>query len=340
MKLHNRKPDIDNLYKVLRREVPARPTLFEFFMNPVLYEALTGRAAPSPGDDFETLKFEVEAFAAAGYDYTTTSGSEMTFTQGERERKGTISLNDGYVIIDEESFENYQWPEPENCDYSRLEKITPYLPDGMKLLVKGPGGVLENVMGLVGYDNLCIMLYENPALAARIFDEVGSRLVQYYRISAQFDSVGVVISNDDWGFNTQTFLSPELMHTYLFPWHRKIVQTIHDAGHPALLHSCGFFGEVIDDVVALGYDAKHSYEDVILPVEDSYEAWHDKIAVLGGIDLDFLIRSSEADITARCRGMLDRAANRGGYALGTGNSVPEYVPLDKYFAMIRSALEY
>ena len=36
--------------------------------------------------------------------------------------------------------------------------------------------------------------------------------------------------------------------------------------------------------------------------------------------------------------MLERTRARGGYALGTGNSVPEYVPDDKYFAMIRAAV--
>jgi uroporphyrinogen decarboxylase len=29
----------------------------------------------------------------------------------------------------------------------------------------------------------------------------------------------------------------------------------------------------------------------------------------------------------------------GGYALGTGNSVPDYVPDEGYFAMTRAALE-
>ena len=37
--------------------------------------------------------------------------------------------------------------------------------------------------------------------------------------------------------------------------------------------------------------------------------------------------------------MLERTAGRGGYALGTGNSVPDYVPDENYFAMIRAALE-
>ncbi len=36
--------------------------------------------------------------------------------------------------------------------------------------------------------------------------------------------------------------------------------------------------------------------------------------------------------------MLERTAGRGGYALGTGNSVPDYVPDENYFAMIRAGV--
>jgi hypothetical protein len=42
MKLHNRKPDINNLYKVLQKKEPDRPTLFELFMNILFYERATG----------------------------------------------------------------------------------------------------------------------------------------------------------------------------------------------------------------------------------------------------------------------------------------------------------
>jgi len=37
--------------------------------------------------------------------------------------------------------------------------------------------------------------------------------------------------------------------------------------------------------------------------------------------------------------MLKRAEKRGGYALGTGNSVPEFVPAENYFAMISAIYE-
>ncbi|MDR1046593.1 MAG: uroporphyrinogen decarboxylase family protein [Treponema sp.] len=342
MKLHNRKPDIENLYRVLRREKPARPVLFELFMNQGVYEALAGRAEEKAADqDLEHLKLRVEAFGNAGYDYTTTHASNFSFKTAAHRRKNTISLNEGFVITDEQSFESFTWPVPEAFDCSRLEKIRPFLPEGMKLMVMGPGGVLENVIDLSGYDNLCIMIYEEPDLAQAIFDRVGSLLLRYYEIAASFDTVGLLMSNDDWGFKTQTFLSPCHMRRFVFPWHKKIVEIAHAHKMPAALHSCGYFNEVMDDTIDfIGFDGKHSYEDVILPVEESYERWHDRIAILGGIDVNFMINSSPQEITRRCRAMLERTEGRGSYALGTGNSIPEYIPQENYFTLLKAALEY
>jgi uroporphyrinogen decarboxylase len=95
----------------------------------------------------------------------------------------------------------------------------------------------------------------------------------------------------------------------------------------------------MDDIIdVMRYDGKHSYEDAIMPVEEAYERWGRRIAIMGGIDVDFLIRAPAEAVQARSRAMLERAATRGGFALGTGNSVPEYVPDDKYFAMTGAAL--
>ena len=60
----------------------------------------------------------------------------------------------------------------------------------------------------------------------------------------------------------------------------------------------------------------------------------------GGIDLDFVIRAPADEVYRRSRAMLERAASRGGYALGTGNSVPEYLPAGSLFAMHRAARDF
>jgi len=341
MKLHNRKPDIENLYKVLRCEEPSRPVLFELFMNRPLYERLAGRTVKDDSP-LEGLKLVVEAYAAAGYDYATTHGSNFNFG-GRRnvERKNTISLNQGNIITDEQAFREFVWPEPSDSDFSRLEQIRPYIPEGMKLMCMGPGGVLENVIALTGYDNLCFMMHDTPDLVQELFNKVGETLLKYYEIVVQYDTVGLLMSNDDWGFKTQTFLAPPDMRKYVFPWHKKYVELAHSKKIPALLHSCGFATDVMDDIINyIGFDGKHSFEDTIVPIEDSYELYNGKIGLLGGIDVDFIIKHSEDEIAKRCRAMLKRAEGRGGYALGTGNSIPEYIPQEHVLAMFKAALEY
>ena len=343
MRLHDRKPDIGNILKVLRGEEPSRPTLFELFLNKPLYERLAGREAPEGGDNFakEYLKLVIDAFAAAGYDYACTHACDMAFKIESRDKIKTVSLNEGFVITDEESFEAYEWPEPDNYDYSRLDMAADYMPEGMKLMVMGPGGVLENAIALTGYDNLCYMIYENRDLAKAIFDNVGSRLLRYYQIAAAYPGAGFIMSNDDWGFKSQTFISPAHMREFVLPWHKKIVEAAHANGLPAVLHSCGNLEEVMDDIAGYcGFDAKHSFEDAIMPIEDVYEKWNGRIALLGGIDVDYVIKRTDEEIAGRCRAMLKRAEGRGGYALGTGNSVPEYIPQEKYLVMIKAALEY
>lgn len=335
-----RKPDFKrNTLRVLQKGKPERPALFELFLNPTYYARLAGRES-IPGDSFDYLKLVVEAMAAAGYDYASTHASSFGFDAKPRAHLNTVSLNDGAVITDWESFEKYTWHDPESYDVSNIEKIAPFLPEGMKLMIMGPCGVLENLIALIGYENLCVMLYDEPGLVKEVVDHIGSALVRYYDMVAGMDTVGFLCSNDDWGFNTQTFLSPEDMRKYIFPWHKRIVEVAHKHGKPCILHSCGYFDEVIEDIIEdMKFDGRHSYEDNICPVEQAYDRLAGRIAVMGGIDMDFITRGEPDQIYARSKAMLERSKDRGCYLLGSGNSVPEYVPFENYMAMVRAATE-
>ena len=151
-----RKPEFENLLQVLRCKKPERPTLFEFFLNARLYEFLAGRPYREGASYAENAVVTIEAFKNAGYDYVTLHACiGFGFPNKGNARDHTISLNDGFVITDRKSFEDYAWMDPAQGDNSHFESLRKHLPDGMKAMVAGPGGVLENVISLVGYDNLC-----------------------------------------------------------------------------------------------------------------------------------------------------------------------------------------
>jgi uroporphyrinogen decarboxylase len=332
-------PDFNQLLKVLRREMPDRPVLFEYFTNGPLNELLAGRKKPESSDLSEIIAITIEAFTNAGYDYVSVPSrfyGAMKFVTATHGQLATISQNEGFLITDRTSFNAYPWPDPEKGDFDVFNRFAPFLHKKMKFITPGPGGLLENVIDLVGYERLCYLLFDDGALVRDIFDAVGSRLLRFYEIISGLEMVGALIVNDDWGFKTQTMLDPESMHQYVFPWHKKMVEAIHHQGKPAILHSCGNLEMVMDFLIdELKYDAKHSWEDAICPVEKGWQRWGKRIAILGGIDMDFLVRSSPDEIHFRASEILKLTKSKG-YALGSGNSIPEFVPIENYLAMIHA----
>jgi uroporphyrinogen decarboxylase len=86
----------------------------------------------------------------------------------------------------------------------------------------------------------------------------------------------------------------------------------------------------------VGIDAKHSFEDVIQPVEKFHEQWGGQVAALGGVDVDLLARGDEDAVRRRTQHILETCAPRGGYACGSGNSVTNYVPVNNFLAMLET----
>jgi uroporphyrinogen decarboxylase len=253
-------PVFENLLAVLQRKVPDRPTLFEFFLNDRLYQRLAPLSQAEAWRPYAGQIQVMHAYQRAGYDFTNVLVPGFEFPCERISGTRTISINEGGLIRDRDSFERYPWPDPAAADYSILDALATQLPAGMKMIGYGPNGVLENVIQVMGYETLCYLLADDPALVERVFAEIGERLVGYYKIVAAHEKVGACIDNDDWGFRTQTMLSPRQMRHYVFPWHKRIIETVHAAGKPVILHSCGHFDRILDDLTALGIDARHSYE--------------------------------------------------------------------------------
>jgi uroporphyrinogen decarboxylase len=337
-----REPNFENLLAVLRNRKPDRPTLFEFI---IASEVVLPVDELLPGDDPRSqLQNQIRAFHRNSYDCACLPPwvlwPDLKFNCQERTRDHSISLNEGGVIKSRADFEKYVWPDMDAVGYDLIEWAAQGLPAGMKFICCSMGGVLENLISLVGYEDLCYLVIDQPDLVTDICAAIGSRLLRYYERCLQFDCIGAAVVNDDWGFKTQTMLAPADMRRFIFPWHKRIVAAIHKAGRPTILHSCGQMIEVWDDIIDdIRLDAKHSFEDTIIPIEESYDRWGGRIAMVGGIDVDCLCRSTPHAIYRRSKAMLERAQTRGGYALGTGNSVTPYIPPANYRAMIRAALE-
>jgi uroporphyrinogen decarboxylase len=321
-------PDFNRLAKVLTRDgKPDCIPFYELSVNPGIMERLLDKKIT--GRDST-----VEFYYKAGYDYV------PVWPTFDLKLGSLIDTSGPYPIHDWKSFEEYPWIDPASIRFTEFESVIPVLPEGMKIIAQ-VWGIFETVQMLTGYAGLCFMLHDDPKLAGALFKRVQVLYEEMYRGMSSIEQVGAVVISDDMGFKTQTLISADDLRKYVLPGHKALSRIIHEAGKPCIMHSCGQLSAIMEDLIAdVKIDAKHSFEDSILPVDEAMELYGGRIAILGGVDVDRLCRSTEWELDAYVTDLLRRTGNKGGYALGSGNSIPDYVPLRNYLMMLEVGWRY
>ena len=230
----------------------------------------------------------------------------------------------------------------DDVDPWAMEFTSQNLPEGMGLVACPSPGVFEIGMNnLFGYETLSYLLYDNPKLVKAVFDRVGELIYSYYESVIGMDNLVGFFQGEDMGFNTSTLIAPKFLKEYILPWHKKIAQLAHDHELIYILHSCGNLEAIMDDLIDdVKIDAKHSFEDIIMPVTQFKEKYGDKVAALGGVDVDKLCRLDETELRAYVRDIIDKCNPGGGYALGSGNSITNYIPLESFLIIVPLVYSY
>ncbi len=338
-------PNYQNLLQVLNNQRPQRLPLYEHHIDAPFISKARGKPIGLSGNkpqDYLAYYREIIGFwrdmTYDGFDY---EAAICDIFPGH----GAILGGTG-PIQTREDFNRYPFDELPAIFWKtyqpHLDAIRQALPAGMKAFGGCGYGIFESSQDLVGFESLCLMQRDDPELMAELFRKIGdlyvtlwSRMVRDYGDIFVFFRMG-----DDLGYKTSTMLAPQTIRKYILPQYRRVVDVIHQSGKKFLLHSCGCIFAVMEDLIALGIDAKHSNEDQIAPFEKWIDLYNDRIGLFGGIDVNTLCRSKADDIYQEVLDKGTRFRNKAkGYGLGSGNSIPEYVPVEGFMAMIEAAKE-
>lgn len=240
------------------------------------------------------------------------------------------------VITSWQGFEKYSWPSLEKLDLWPFEFTSRNLPEGMGIFASFSPGVLEVLSNeLFGFETLSYLLYDKPDLIQAAADRAGELIYGAYKKIIGLDNLIGFFQGDDMGFKTATLLSPDTLRKYILPWHKKLAQLAHNNGLLYILHNCGYCDSIMEDLIEdVKIDAKHSFEDAIMPVVEFKRKYGDRIAVLGGVDVNKLCQLKEKELRQYVREILDKCMSEGGYALGSGNSITNYIPVENYLIML------
>jgi uroporphyrinogen decarboxylase len=349
-------PDWEEFVATIRRlRTPRRVHNIELFLDGEVKDALCTSyhldEKLDRADPFFYEKREIAVQRFLGYDYVVCNleGLGMSFNRHTTDDTAGLKRQAGREFMDEhrgpitswDEFEKYHWPDTDKVTSRSLDWYQKNLPDDMCIIGGLVAHFAENLSWLMGYETLCIALYEQPDLVQAISDRsleidriVLSRILTY-------DRVRLIWGSDDMGFRSGPLISPKHMRAFVLPGHKAMAAMSHNSGRPYLLHSCGNLSSILSDLIEdVQIDAKHSFEDTIEDICEDKKSYGDRLTLLGGIDLDFLCRTKPSDVRQRVRYTLDVCQPGGGYCLGTGNSVANYIPVDNYLAMLDEGRKY
>ncbi|AVM43294.1 uroporphyrinogen decarboxylase family protein [Victivallis lenta] len=283
-----------------------------------------------------------EFFRLAGYDVVTFEyciGAAMPPGGALRGGMGPIQSRADLEAFPWEQIPDRYW----DLAAPMFEALGRRMPYGMKAIGGVGNGAFELAEDLVGLQYLPFLEADDPEAHAELYRRIGDLMETIWtRFLKEFGELYCVCRiGDDLGFRSSLLTMPDTVRQLVIPQYKRVIDRVHAAGKPFLLHCCGCIFEVMDDLIAAGIDAKHSNEDAIAPFERWIHDYSDRIGLFGGIDMDFIVSRSPEEI----RRKIDAEAPRfrdlaNGFAIGTGNSIPDYVPAENYLAMLEAVNAY
>ena len=355
-------PDFGRLETALRCREPDRVPLLELFHDLDVKNAFLGRPIDGVADDiafhlhagydYYTFGFQYAEIVRAYTEVGVPSSGPATPLYGRRTPRHWVRERDS-LISNRADFEAFPWPEPGSSTImamanvfnwvtgeSAVEQALRYLPSTMKLIVQ-TDGIFERFTKLAGLETFSYLTHDDPALVAEMFQMGGRLAVGLFEYMASLPGVGALWLADDLAYGSGPLFSPDLMRKHLFPWYRRLVEIAHGAGYPMLFHSDGNLWPILDDLIAIGFDALQPIEPQAMDIEALKAAYGERICLVGNIDLgSTLTLGTPEEVREEVRQRIRAIAPGGGYCVGSSNSVTNYVPLDNFRAMVEATFAY
>jgi uroporphyrinogen decarboxylase len=336
-------PDITQFITTLRRGKGRYVPVAELGVHPTVKERFLGRPILTLADD-------VDFWYRAGYDYTklqpvvdfnpgNIGGEDRATYQADGTLIRKWASEGSGVITSFEGFERYRFPEKSDFDYAKFEQIRALSPEGMGVIGQY-GDIFTMTWEMMGFEGFSMALYENPGLVEALNTRLGELVVSMFEYFAQSDAVDVLWFSDDIAYASGLMISPAALRKYFFPWLRRIGDLARAAGKPLIYHTDGVLYDVFEDIIACGVDAIHPIEPKAMELAEVKRRYGDRLCLIGHVDVDLLSRGTEEEVRQQVRHNIEVAAYNGGYCVGSGNSIPEYVRFENYVALLAAAREF
>lgn len=188
-------------------------------------------------------------------------------------------------------------------------------------------GIVEGTSTFLGIEECWLQLAENRKLMIAWFDRYADWLCGL--VDGVADAgVDMITLSDDWGSNKTMLFSPRMWRKMISKYVRRVVDHAHSRGLYVNLHSDGYYMQIMDDLVDIGFDSMHPMQESAgMDPATIKEQYGDKFTIYGSLDIiDGLLAYDGEVLTEYITKRFEIYAPGGGFIYNTGHFVQPDIP--------------
>lgn len=186
-----------------------------------------------------------------------------------------------------------------------------------------------------GLENLLVDFKLNPSLAEKLAKMVADYHIELYRRVIK-EGIEIILLGDDYAGKTGPLISPADFQRFILPGLQRIVKAIHQAGAYCIKHTDGNIWKLMDMLVGTGLDCLGPLQENAGVDLSLIKNRYDKVAVMGSVDVDLLIRGTTAEVTGATKEIIKRVSPGGRHILSSSNTISSGVKSENLKAMIET----
>jgi uroporphyrinogen decarboxylase len=251
----------------------------------------------------------------------------------------------GFPLKSREDLRHYTPPDP--MAEGRLDEVKAALAinkglgDKAVAVLGGVSGPLTTTWCLIGYEAICLSLYDDPGFLVELAEiSVDFAVKAAGRMAAA--GVDAMILSDDYGASAQGLLRPEHFKAIYKPALKRIVDCIKSYNLPVFFHCCGRIVDYLDDLVEIGIDALHPLQRTAgMDLAAVKRKYGDRICIVGNIDSSRTLPfGTLEEVEAETLEALRIAAPGYGYILASDHSLHDGIPVKNILRMFEVARKH
>ena len=193
-----------------------------------------------------------------------------------------------------EDLDFFDWPDPEKyIDLEEVKRRCAAAPKDRAVLAQVWSAHFQDACASFGMETALMNMVANP----EIYQAVDDKIVNFYLraneliLEATKGMLDAIIISNDFGTQRGLMISRDMIHKYVMPGSKKLIDQAHSYGVKVIYHSCGAVFDAMPELIEAGADFIHPLQATAAGMDPRRikAAYGDKVSFCGGVDIQELL---------------------------------------------------